>query len=180
MTETNLTKRCPKCNKKVPLSGFSRNRRAKDGLTSWCKACSKSYQKARREHAPAKMFTPQDQQRWRREGQERFAARAAIVLAKKDGRLPPVTTHPCADCGGQAKHYHHENGYAEAHALDVVPLCTSCHAARHISRRWVQSCLPPNAPIIPRESDLFKKLLEETSEKALDTLRSGRYPENYG
>ncbi len=43
----------------------------------------------------------------------------------------------CERCGkhatGRALHGHHHNGYDEAHALDVVWLCGSCHNREHTS-----------------------------------------------
>lgn len=38
-------KRCARCKDPKPLSEFSINRSAKDGLQSWCRECSLTYQK---------------------------------------------------------------------------------------------------------------------------------------
>lgn len=59
-------------------------------------------------------------------------AHMAVHEAVRAGTLQPVTTRPCAGCGaGSAVHYHHANGYDEAHRLDVVPYCGPCHRAQH-------------------------------------------------
>lgn len=45
------TKTCSKCNESKPVSEFGRNRRKKDGLQVWCRACSTEFSKAyNREH----------------------------------------------------------------------------------------------------------------------------------
>ena len=38
------TKLCSKCNKKKPVSEFSKRKRSKDGYYVWCKECAKAYQ----------------------------------------------------------------------------------------------------------------------------------------
>lgn len=58
-------------------------------------------------------------------------AHSRVAQAVKSGHLPSVRTQPCADCGGTAAVYHHDQGYDEAHALCVVPLCGGCHKFRH-------------------------------------------------
>ena len=41
-------KLCPKCNEWKPLSLYSRNKNAKDGLQSICKECQAKYRKKNR------------------------------------------------------------------------------------------------------------------------------------
>jgi hypothetical protein len=43
------TKICPKCGKELPVSEFSKNRKAKDGLQSQCKSCQKAAHKEKQE-----------------------------------------------------------------------------------------------------------------------------------
>ncbi len=57
-------------------------------------------------------------------------ANTAVANAVARGKIPAVDTLVCADCGNQARHYHHWS-YAPEHRLDVTPLCTSCHGKRH-------------------------------------------------
>lgn len=40
-----MAKKCTKCNKKLSLSSFHRNKRNKDGRTEWCKLCKAKYAK---------------------------------------------------------------------------------------------------------------------------------------
>lgn len=56
-------------------------------------------------------------------------ARAAVSQAVCAGKLPRVFTRKCK-CGKVAQEYHHWS-YAKEHWLDVIPLCTQCHADIH-------------------------------------------------
>jgi len=38
-------KRCPRCGDSKPLTEFSKNKQAKDGLSSWCKSCANEVSK---------------------------------------------------------------------------------------------------------------------------------------
>lgn len=44
-----MPKTCTKCDTAKPSAEFSKNRRAKDGLQSHCKACNRAYQQANRD-----------------------------------------------------------------------------------------------------------------------------------
>src|SRR5262245_35019526 len=57
----------------------------------------------------------------------RWAAAAAIHQAIKAAKIPKAAALKCRCCSGQAAEYHHHNGYSEAHWLDVIPLCVTCH-----------------------------------------------------
>lgn len=67
--------------------------------------------------------------RWRRYP-ERGKAKNAVGAAVRAGKLPPVRTQICSDCGTQAQQYHHLS-YAKERWLDVEALCGPCHRARH-------------------------------------------------
>jgi hypothetical protein len=55
-------------------------------------------------------------------------AHEAVRRAIKSGKLPPIDSVLCADCGkNQAEEYHHYNGYGKKYQLDVTPLCLACH-----------------------------------------------------
>tara|TARA_Y100000815_G_C13234295_1_gene459273 strand:+ start:319 stop:825 length:507 start_codon:yes stop_codon:yes gene_type:complete len=45
-----MTRVCKRCSQDLPQSSFSKNRKSKDGLQIWCKACNSAYQKRWREH----------------------------------------------------------------------------------------------------------------------------------
>jgi len=44
MTEE-LTKKCTKCRRELPLSEFTKDKTRRDGLECWCKSCSNEYNK---------------------------------------------------------------------------------------------------------------------------------------
>ena len=58
---------------------------------------------------------------------EKERARCAVKNAVAGYRLANAADCPCAVCGYDAESYHHLCGYAEAHWLDVIPLCAECH-----------------------------------------------------
>ena len=62
----------------------------------------------------------------------RTIAHQAVQRAVVGGQLPAVTTRRCAHCGVVAEVYHHHNGYAPEHWLDVQPFCRSCHGKVHM------------------------------------------------
>ena len=72
---------------------------------------------------------------------EHRMAREAVRQAIRDGLIPPPNAVACIDCGhvwqpGQRRHeYDHARGYATEHRLDVVAVCTTCHADREKTRR---------------------------------------------
>lgn len=61
-------------------------------------------------------------------------ARAAVYRAVRAGKMPPVNSLTCQECGNPATGYHHHNGYDKEHWLDVIPLCTACHIKAHGGR----------------------------------------------
>lgn len=50
------------------------------------------------------------------------------------GRMLPAKKRKCHACGANASHYHHHKGYDEIHKLDVIPLCSWCHATDHVEK----------------------------------------------
>jgi hypothetical protein len=51
------TKRCSKCGEVKPTTEFSKNKSNKDGLSGWCKACTKAYREANKEKISAQRKT---------------------------------------------------------------------------------------------------------------------------
>lgn len=58
---------------------------------------------------------------------ERVKAHEMVNIAVRKGQLPRPDSLQCHYCSAQAKEYHHYNGYAPEHWLDVVPVCIPCH-----------------------------------------------------
>lgn len=54
-------------------------------------------------------------------------ARQAVYRALRDGKMTRPTS--CPACGNTGRiEAHHHNGYDQAHWLDVIWLCSACHA----------------------------------------------------
>jgi hypothetical protein len=60
---------------------------------------------------------------------EKRKARTAVTNAIAAGKLPRAKSQRCAKCDEPATGYHHHLGYEREHWLDVIPVCTWCHAA---------------------------------------------------
>lgn len=74
MTEGIITKFCGKCKKNLPVSGFSKDRRSRDGLQSRCKACSKAWRDANPEYQKAwHEARPEYRKAWRGANPEKVA-----------------------------------------------------------------------------------------------------------
>ena len=56
MTEE-LTKKCTKCRRELPLSEFTKNKSRRDGLQAWCKSCKREYDKIRYETHKSDVIT---------------------------------------------------------------------------------------------------------------------------
>lgn len=139
-------KKCPKCESIHPLDNFYKNAAQEDGLDNYCKTCRgmavRKYNrtpKARRMHVAAQLkWREKNQEEYRermrqyhRNNQRKNRARSAVSQAVANGDLPHISTHDCIECGNEADHYHHHNGYGREHWLDVVPVCTRCHGKEH-------------------------------------------------
>lgn len=67
---------------------------------------------------------------------DRKQARQRINVEVRTGYRCHPNELPCSDCGhqwhdGERRHeFHHHLGYAAEHHLDVIALCTACHAKR--------------------------------------------------
>lgn len=133
--------KCQYAGAEQPVGQFYRDSRAVDGVGAMCYACRAArnadpeYQAAKRRRALAPGQVAKQRVRLRRSKAADIArgvakARWTVKNAVTDGRLLPVHTRECVDCGSPARDYHHHNGYADAHLLDVVPLCRACHVVR--------------------------------------------------
>lgn len=67
--------------------------------------------------------------KYRAKHPERDSARNAVSNALRDGKL--VRPSECSCCGKECKPQGHHWSYEEEHWLDVVWLCTRCHADEH-------------------------------------------------
>lgn len=65
--------------------------------------------------------------RYYENNRDKSRSRRKMQNAILNGTIPHVKTLKCVMCQGNATEYHHHNGYAPEHALDVIPLCRKCH-----------------------------------------------------
>lgn len=78
---------------------------------------------------------------------QKVRARYVVNLAVKTGRMPRPNSLPCVDCGhvwvpGERRHeYDHHRGYSQARMLDVVAVCTTCHARRSNAQEFCRAGL---------------------------------------
>lgn len=66
-------------------------------------------------------------QKARQNNPEKIKARALVNQRVRFGRMPKATSLACVECGEQAAHYHHYNGYSFENRYDVQPVCIKCH-----------------------------------------------------
>jgi hypothetical protein len=111
---------------------------SKDGLAARCKACQRTYDKARL-HLPnrvalRKAYAKTEYGKERQQaGQKAWAARnpekrAAHIIVGNKLRYGKLTRLPCAVCADPRVHAHHDD---YSRPLDVTWLCVPCHVERH-------------------------------------------------
>lgn len=134
---------CPNCKEVKSNSHFGIRKTGRDAgqRRSWCKSCEAAYKRANRsryaEHETTRRATNREEYNaymvaWRAANPETRAAHNAVNNAVVRGDLPPAATMVCAICDqAQAAHWHHPNGYEEAHWLDIEPVCRLCHEKEH-------------------------------------------------
>jgi len=141
-----MNKRCRSCNQIKPISEFHKNRSKNDGHHDHCKICKnkshrnykhtpkgKAAQKRYYDSTKGKLTHRKYNIDYHIKHPERNKAVTAVNHAIRAGKLPRPDSLQCHYCNNQAKQYHHWQGYAPEHWLDVVPICISCH--RNIDKR---------------------------------------------
>lgn len=141
--------RCKKCGKVKSLDEFY------ESNFSTCKECVRSAVKANRaakadyykafDKIRAKLphrvegrkkysLTPRGKEvhlkankKFRQKNPEKYAAHEAVTIAVASGKL--VKPDTCSSCGNFARVQGHHEDYSKP--LDVVWLCSTCHAKRH-------------------------------------------------
>lgn len=135
-------KRCPRCKTEKILDEFYKNCKTSDGLTCWCKVCTKIDQAYYRklENPIARRASDRNcynnnkehyklkRKLWGKEtgyeyprDRQKLRAKSAVRYAVKTGRL---TKLPCKICGDSNVHAHHEDYNRK---LDVIWLCPKHH-----------------------------------------------------
>ena len=108
---------CQKCRQWKPIEHFGDDATRGSGKDSKCLMCRR-----KRDYGIPTRLPEQD---------PKLNARDVVNSAVWNGRMPSPKTLQCANCGDQAREYHHHAGYSREHWFDVTPLCTRCHKAAH-------------------------------------------------
>lgn len=149
-------KTCYKCRQEKPAVEFTKNKTSPDGLSIYCRECSREYSRAWRAAHPGKaweyvrewrkanperrreierkyrsQFTPSERkQREKMRNAVRSTAWRRLREAIEEGRIHKPSR--CEDCGVvfpvEQIHGHHED-YTKP--LNVIWVCRGCHQARH-------------------------------------------------
>lgn len=145
-------KRCSQCREEKPPSAFYKHPQTRDGLNSWCKACTAArWQVWRKAHPTYKQVrTAAQRRRWalaehQRDPQKKtracqryrraqplvYAARTAVGNALQSGRLVRPTA--CTRCQRVCKLDGHHEDYTKP--LEVVWVCRRCHYRLDVAKR---------------------------------------------
>lgn len=136
-------KRCFKCRKKFPLTGFYRHRMMADGHLNKCKSCARrdvkvhralnvdrvrAYDRQRaRTPKRAEAMKAKNVRKVMHEGPKYAAAHNAVTRAVRSGKL--IRPSKCDRCPATENIQAHHDDYTKK--LVVSWLCPVCHAARH-------------------------------------------------
>jgi hypothetical protein len=100
-------KRCPRCQETLSDDRFNRNKRNKDGLSSYCSECQRTYNREHYEKRP---------DYYKDKAKKRLCELIEWVNAKKDV--------PCADCGRRwppvAMDFDHRDGEKKAKEVSLL------------------------------------------------------------
>lgn len=153
-------KQCFKCGAEKPRLEFYAHPMMADGLLGKCKECAKADVSANRKqrqdqysaYEKRRMRLPHRKQQGKaysqsREAQqkkayviaryyasnpEKRAAHIVVGNAVRDGKL---SKKPCQACGAEKVVAHHED---YSRPLDVIWLCSQCHANHHLHKRLIE------------------------------------------
>jgi len=157
MSHSDPLKKCSKCGVEKPRLEFYVQSRIGDRLCGKCKDCTKTDVKAyrsthrdqilslekRRQRTPKRkalnarwpLEHRQESQaikrNWAQRNREKKTAVYTVNNAIRDGRLK---RKPCEICGKFEAEGHHED---YALPLEVIWLCSTCHAAHHVHKRLI-------------------------------------------
>ncbi len=145
MSETIITKICPRCKENKSLLEFYKDQSRKSNHRAYCKNCCSAYNKTTEYKAATKRYHQSEkgktykkyyrqtkkhkatQKRYHIRHPEHHKAQNAANYAIRTGRLIAPRFLLCHYCPKPAQEYHHWQGYKPEYWLDVVPVCISCH-----------------------------------------------------
>ena len=123
-----MSKACKKCGNFIPLKGFYRSKRTKDGREGDCKECRKQYDLDRKDEPHRKKMKYESTKRMREKCPEKHRAHQIVKRAVRNGTL---VKSPCT-CRVEKVLGHHED-YSKP--LEVIWMCTECHTKLHVKRK---------------------------------------------
>lgn len=140
------SKTCKTCNKRKPLTDFSRHRLSADGHVHRCKACTKAgrakpQQRTPEQAARQRELAAEPHRRvanrvavksWMERHPEACAARRAVRQAIERGDLTPAPTCQVLGCEEKKLDAHHAN---YSRPLAVLWICRSHHRQAHAGYR---------------------------------------------
>ena len=137
---------CAKCKQEKHLTLFSKHKCKKDGLQTWCKDCravaASIYERTSKCKLQRKRYKQSPQRRLISKAidakrrplfPDRIKVANYLYRVIKKGFIMPAADLLCIRCISPAHCWHHHLGYDMKHALDVLPMCRSCHIAEHKS-----------------------------------------------
>ena len=124
-----MEKTCFKCGKTKDIECFYSHPKTRDRHLNKCKECAKNDCRRKNFSAERKVRANKYNKDWKKRNPRKLVAESAAYTAIKSGKL---VRKPCAVCGKQEVHAHHEN-YEKP--LDVVWYCVDHHAERHSEMR---------------------------------------------
>jgi hypothetical protein len=133
MSDTVITKKCPRCNQIKSIYSFYKDRTKIYGARKQCKACVDCYSKTVSGKISRKRWFQSEkgkttQASYRIKCPEKQPARSAVTNSVAAGRISKVSSYHCRYCWNVAQDYHHHLGYAPEHWFDIQPVCKKCHA----------------------------------------------------
>jgi len=142
-----MEKNCSACQKRLPVSEFTKNSASEDLLSSRCRSCAREdrikkglqkpegwerktknmseYQKAWHKKNPS--YRTERSKTWLSRNPERRKVRDAVKYALRTGKLQKL---PCGVCGELEVEGHHSD---YSRPLDVIWLCKEHHREIHKS-----------------------------------------------
>ncbi len=133
-------KTCRDCGEYKPLTDYYLHSKMKDGHLNKCKVCVRDrVGKHRIVNIDTLREYDLDRARkgrvktLRRKFPNKYKARGAVANALSSGKILRPST--CSSCGDACKPQAHHWSYEEEHWLDIIWLCTRCHADEHIRLR---------------------------------------------
>lgn len=136
-------KKCPKCKESLLQNMFYKSKCASDGLTAYCKECTKKYVIAHiRSNENYRKKCSESVKKWQHKNKDRYYAsirkyrvkneekhRASNKLSRRMVREGIKVEENCYFCHSNKNIDRHHYDYDKVY--EYMPLCRSCHRKHH-------------------------------------------------